>query len=384
MADVLVLGGGIIGLAVAWRLAGGGASVTVLDPSPGAGASNVAAGMIAPVTEAHYGEEPLLGLNLESAAAWPGFASELEQASGLPVGYDDSGTLAIAFDPSDKAALDELHRFQQKLGLESVPIPAARCRQIEPTLAPSIRGGLNVPFDHQVDPRLVTRALLAACRANGVTVVEAAATEIVLSAGAFTGVRTDSGDTITAGQGVLATGWQAGRVKGLPDHAVPPVRPVKGQILRLRLPASLPRPAQTIRAVVRGQSVYLVPRLGGDIVCGATSEELGADTTVTAGAVYALLRDAQAVLPMLSEAELTESAAGLRPGSPDNAAMIGPSVVDRLAVATGHYRHGILLTPVTAAMIAGLLSEGPSSGGSEWERWAVFDPRRFSGEVTKA
>jgi glycine oxidase len=135
---------------------------------------------------------------------------------------------------------------------------------------------------------------------------------------------------------------------------------------------------------VRGQSVYLVPRPGGDIVCGATAEELGTDTTVTAGAVYSLLRDAQAVLPILSEAELAETAAGLRPGSPDNAPMIGPSIVDGLAIATGHYRHGILLAPVTAAMIAELLSEGSSSSGSEWARWAAFDPRRFSGEVTQA
>jgi glycine oxidase len=384
VADVLVLGGGIIGLASAWRLAQAGASVTMLDPSPASGASNVAAGMIAPVTEAHYGEEALLGLNLQSATAWPGFARELEEAAGLPVGYDSSGTLAIAFDPSDKAALDELHRFQDKLGLESEPIPAVRCRQMEPTLAPSIRGGLNVPFDHQVDPRLVTQALLAACRARGVVVNSAAVTEILLSKGGFAGVRTDAGERVVAGQGVLATGWQAGRVQGLPASAVPPVRPVKGQILRLRLPASLPRPSRTIRAVVRGQSVYLVPRPGGDIVCGATAEELGTDTTVTAGAVYSLLRDAQAVLPILSEAELAETAAGLRPGSPDNAPMIGPSIVDGLAIATGHYRHGILLAPVTAAMIAELLSEGSSSSGSEWARWAAFDPRRFSGEVTQA
>jgi glycine oxidase len=373
--DVLVLGGGIIGLSVAWRLAATGATVTVLDPSPGSGATRAAAGMIAPVTEAHYGEEPLLELNLLSAAAWPAFARDLEEASGLHVGYDSTGTLAIAFDPSDKAALDELHRFQAMLELCSTPISASKCRQMEPTLAPSIRGGLDVPFDHQVDPRMVTQALLSACEGAGVTLHAGDVAEILLSKAAFAGVRTEAGDELGASRGVLATGWQAGLVRGLPEAAVPPVRPVKGQILRLRLPTSLPHPSRTIRAVVRGNSVYLVPRANGEMVCGATAEELGPDTRVTAGAVYSLLRDAQAVLPLLSEAEITEVTAALRPGSPDNAPLIGPSIVAGLAVATGHYRHGILLAPVTAELIAELVSAG---GDSRWERWPAVDPRRFS------
>lgn len=374
-ADVLVLGGGIIGLSIARRLAASGAAVSLLDPAPGAGATRAAAGMIAPVTEAHYGEEALLGLNLASASMWPRFASELEEESGLGVGYDSGGTLAIAFDSSDKAALDELHRFQDKLGLASRPASAAACRRMVPALAPGIRGGLDVPSDHQVDPRRVSAALLEACKRAGVKVIDGRAHEVQLSAGRFAAVETDEGDVFAAGSAVLAMGWQSALVSGLPAGAVPPVRPVKGQILRLRLPASLPRPSRTIRAVVRGHSVYLVARSGGEVVCGATVEELGTDSTVTVGAVYSLLRDAQAVLPILYEAELVETMAGLRPGSPDNAPMIGPSIVEGLAVATGHYRNGILLAPVTADIIGDLLA----GGGEQNERWAAFDPRRFAG-----
>lgn len=374
MPDVLVLGGGIIGLSVARRLSSDGASVVLLDPSPGSGATAAAAGMLAPVTEAHYGEEALLRLNLDSAAAWPAFARELEADSGLEVGYDASGTLAIGFDPSDKAALDELHRFQRSLGLDSHLVTALACRRAEPLLAPSIRGGLDVPGDHQVDPRKVARALRRAGEAAGVRLVETGATELLVSGGRCQGARDENGREHKAKWTVLATGWHAGEIGGLSLAMRPPVRPVKGQILRLRLPDSLPRPRRTIRALVRGSFVYLVPRAGGELVCGATSEELGADTRVTAGAVYSLLRDAQAVLPVLSEAELTEAMAGLRPGSPDNAPMIGPGGLEGLAMATGHFRHGILLTPITVSLVADLVASGAGGG---WEGRPEVDPRRF-------
>ena len=377
MPDVLVLGGGIIGLSIAWQLSADGASVSLLDPSPGSGATTAAAGMLAPVTEAHYGEEALIRLNLESATAWPAFARRLESESGLEVGYDASGTLAIGFDPSDKAALDELHGFQVSLGLDSHLATALACRRAEPLLAPSIRGGLDVPGDHQVDPRKVTRALLSAGESAGVRLLATRARELLVAGGRCQGARDDDGREHRADWTVVAAGWQAAEIGGLPAEMRPPVRPVKGQILRLRLPGSLPRPRRTIRALVRGSFVYLVPRAGGEVVCGATSEELGPDTTVTAGAVYSLLRDAQAVLPILSEAELTEAMAGLRPGSPDNAPMIGPGGLEGLAIATGHFRHGILLTPITVSIVADLVSSGT---GAEWEKRPEVDPRRFSSE----
>ncbi|MHB8245388.1 MAG: glycine oxidase ThiO [Acidimicrobiales bacterium] len=375
MPDVLVLGGGIIGLAAAWRIAGSGASVTVLDDNPGSGATRAAAGMIAPVTEAHYGEEPLLELNLASASKWPAFAAELEQASGLPTGYDTSGTIAIGFDASDRAALDEFHLFHQSLGLESHRATASASRKLEPLLAPAISGGLVVPGDHQVDPRQVTAALLEACRLAGAQLLPARAAEIILDRDRFVGVRTATGERVDAGRAVLATGWRSGLVRGLPPYAVPPVRPVKGQVVRLCLPASLPSPSHTIRALVRGQWVYLVPRPGGEVVCGASVEELGEDTTVTAGTIYAILRDAVAVVPVIAEAIFTEVRAGLRPGSPDNAPLIGASAIDGLAIATGHFRHGVLLAPITAEIIAQVVSE---DGARVESQWAAFDPRRFS------
>lgn len=377
--EVLVIGGGVIGLSVAWQLTSEGAAVTVLDPAPGSGASRAAAGMLAPVTEAHYGEEELLALNLESAATWPGFAVRLERESGEEIGYDPSGTLAVAFDASDREALEELHRFQSSLGLPSRPLGASACRELEPALAPGIRGGLDVPGDHQVDPRRLAAALLSACEAGGVTFRREAVSSLLCEKGRFRGAATEAGEHCYADRGVLAAGWQSGLIAGLPEGLRPPVRPVKGQILRLRLDPRLPRPTRTIRALVRGFSVYLVPRRDGELVCGATVEELGPDTRVTAGPVYSLLRDAQAVLPSLYEAELVDAVAGLRPGSPDNAPLIGPSGLPGLVFATGHYRNGILLAPLTGRIICELLRGGDEEA---WSEWPAFDPRRFSSKAS--
>lgn len=376
--DVLVIGGGIIGLSIAWRLAKGEARVTVLDPAPGSGASRAAAGMLAAVTEAHYGEEELLALNLESSRLWPSFATELEQASGEPLGYDSSGTLAIAYDPSDRAALEELHRFQQSLGLESTTLAASACRNLEPALAPGIRGGLDVPSDHQVDPRKVVAALETACGLAGVRLEKVSAEHITIAGGRVASVRSAEGDEMSAGRYVLAAGWQSARLAGLPPEARPPLRPVKGQILRLRLDERLPRPSRTLRAVVRGNTVYLVPRGSGEIVCGATVEEMGTDARVTAGAVYSLLRDAQAIVPALYEAELVECLAGFRPGTPDNVPLIGETAVEGLFMAAGHYRNGVLLAPVTAEIVASLLLEQEAGG---LPSYPAADPRRFAPEA---
>lgn len=373
--DILVIGGGIIGLSIARRLAKDGAAVTVLDPSPGQGATRAAAGMLAPVAEAHYQEEALLALNLESLALWRGFAAELEEESGQQVGYDESGTLAIAFDPSDRALLEELHRFQEGLGLQSTVLTASASRRLEPALAPGIAGGLDVSSDHQVDPRKVATALLAACQRIGVVFQECRAERLQVDGERLVGVRTDQGRDLVAGGYVLAAGWQSGAIAGLSSRQAIPVRPVKGQVLRLALDERAPRPKRTLRAVVRGNSVYLVPREEGRLVCGATVEEMGEDPRVTAGAVYSLLRDAQAVLPSLSEAELLECVVGFRPGSPDNLPLIGQSGVADLLVATGHYRNGILLAPLTAALIAEELS-GNRTTLAAFAR--TTDPRRFA------
>jgi glycine oxidase len=376
--DLLVVGGGVIGLASAWRARQGGAEVVLVDPAPGHGASWAAAGMLAAVTEAHFGEESLLGLNRRSARLWPGFRTELEAATGHDLAYRDDGTLAVAYDAGDRDALLELYRFQQELGLESTWLGPAECRDLEPLLAPVIRGGLFVPFDHHVDPRRLVGALVEACRRVGVSLVADAVAEITVLDDRVLGARCAGGRVIGASQTLLASGWQAAEVPGLPARALPPVRPVKGQILRLRLPVGLPVPRHTVRAISQGTSLYVVVRPDGEIVCGATVEELGADRRVTAGAIYSLMRDAQLVLPMLLEAEFVEATAGLRPGSPDNAPMIGRGVLDGLLVATGHYRNGILLAPVTAEVIAGLVGSGAGSSEPVVPEWALpFDPRRF-------
>ncbi|MGA2210619.1 MAG: glycine oxidase ThiO [Acidimicrobiales bacterium] len=377
-SDLLVIGGGVIGLASAWRARQAGAEVVLLDPSPGHGASWAAAGMLAAVTEAHFGEESLLGLNRRAAAAWPAFRHELEAVSGHDVAYRDDGTLAVAFDGGDRDALHQLYEFQQELGLGSTWLEASECRDLEPLLAPAIRGGLFVPLDHHVDPRRVVGALAQACRAAGVRLVADAVAEVTLAGERVVGARCQGGEVIAASTTLLAAGWQSAALPGLPARALPPVRPVKGQILRLRLPSGWPVPRHTVRAISQGTSLYVVVRPDGEIVCGATVEEMGADRRVTGGAIYSLMRDARLVLPMLLEAEFVEATAGLRPGSPDNAPMIGPGGLEGLLIATGHYRNGILLAPVTAELIAGLMSDASAGSVAELPGWAMaFDPRRF-------
>jgi glycine oxidase len=367
-SDVIVVGGGVIGLAIAWRAALRGLQVTLVDPSPGEGASHYAAGMLAPVTEVHYGEEDLLQLDLASAHRYPSFVAELEDQARTSVGYRECGTLAVAFDADDRAALDDLHRYQTSLGLSSKPLSSRECRQLEPFLAPTVRGGLLVEGDHQVDNRRLVAALLSACADAGVTLHRSRAREFVMVHDRVVGV-----DMLRAEQTVLAAGCWSRDLAGLPPDVLPPVRPVKGQILRLHDDPSRPVISRNVRAVVRGRPIYLVPRADGEIVLGATGEELGYDTRVTVGAVSELLADARELLPGVSELELVETSAGLRPGSPDNAPMIGPSGVDGLLIATGHYRNGILLAPVTADAVADLLVDAEVPA-----HLLRFDPRRFT------
>ncbi|MFR9795539.1 glycine oxidase ThiO [Streptomyces sp. MS06] len=372
--DVLVIGGGIIGLVTAWRAAQRGLAAAVVDPDPGGGAAQVAAGMLAAVTELHHGEQTLLGLNLASARRYPGFAAELTDLTGQDLGYRRCGTLAVALDSDDRAELRELHALQRQSGLDSQWLSGRDCRRLEPMLAPGVRGGLRVDGDHQIDPRRLAAALLAACGRAGVVLHRERAERLTVAGDRATGVVTRSGAVLGAGQVVLAAGSWSGRLAGVPDDVLPPVRPVKGQVLRLSVPQRYaPFLSRTVRAVVRGSQVYLVPRENGELVVGATSEELGWDTTVTAGGVYELLRDAHELVPGLTELPLTETRAGLRPGSPDNAPLLGPTALDGLLLATGHHRNGVLLTPVTGEVLAHALVTG---GLPEEAR--AFSPRRFA------
>lgn len=383
--DLVVVGGGVIGMATAWRAAVGGLAVVVIDPRPGRGASWAAAGMLSPVTEAYYGEEDLLRLNLASARRYPSFVDQLEAASGLPVGYRTTGTLAVAADAGDRAVLEDLHRCHQELGVESEMVSARDCRSLEPMLAPGIRGGLLVTGDHQVDGRALHRALLVAAMAAGVEIRQAAVTEVLVAGDRVTGVRvaggpsdgTAGGVALPAAAVLLAAGCWSATVAGLPPEARPPVRPVKGHILRLRSLSGKPLLERNVRGLAAGRPFYLVPRSDGRMVLGATVEEMGFDTTVRAGAVHDLLHDARAVVPGTAEMELVEAHAGLRPGTPDNLPLLGQSALPGLMVATGHYRNGVLLAPVTADAMTSLLV-----GGTVPEVIAPFSPRRFGAPVT--
>jgi len=371
--DLVVAGGGVIGLSIAWRAASAGMTVTVVDPTPGQGASWAAAGMLGPVGEAHFGEDTLTRLNVEAARAWPRFAHDLEAAAGRPVGYRTGGTLLVAADASDRAAVDDVLQYQVALGLNARRLTSTQCRAAEPLLAPGVRAGVELAEDHQVDNRLVVEALLAACRSVGVSFVEDAVADVTTGPLGATGVTLRWGGRLAAGAVVLAAGCHSGQVGGVPDSLRPPVRPVKGLTIRLRSLDGTPRLQRTLRGLVRGRSCYLVPRSDGTVVVGATVEEKGFDLTVQAGAVVDLLDDARRLVPAVDEYELSETTTGLRPGSPDNAPIVGATGLPGLVVATGHYRNGILLAPVTADAVVALLG----GAGVDGALFAAFGPQRF-------
>lgn len=358
---VHIVGGGVIGLACAWELSRNGHEVTVVAPAPGRdGASWVAAGMLAPVTEAQFGESTLTALLLEGARLWPGFAAALEGSAGQPIGFDTTGTVTVALDASDRASLDDLLAYQHSLGLRAIRRSASECRALVPALSPTLRGGIEVPGDHQVDNRALLAALGAACCNAGVAFVEGT----VSAVGAGPELVLADGRRLRPDHVVLAAGTGLPAIAGLEGAGLPEVRPVKGHILRLR-PApgghagTAPLLTRTVRGLVRGHSVYLVPRRDGSVVVGATVEERGDDTAVLAGAVHELLCDARAIVPGLDELELAEAAAGLRPATPDNTPRIGWTAAEGVVVAVGHFRNGILLAPLTAGAVVDLLDRRP-------------------------
>ncbi|GAA4230267.1 glycine oxidase ThiO [Actinomadura meridiana] len=372
--EIVIVGAGIIGLATAWRAAAGGATVTLVDPEPASGASSVAAGMLTPVSELTYGEEPLLRLGLASRDRYGAFVAELEELTGHDTGYRTDGIIEVAFDADDLTYLDDLRRFQESVGITVQALTGRECRRLEPMLAPGVRGGLLAPEDGSIDPRRLTPALLAAGERLGVRLVRQRATGIVIEHDTAVGVTLDDGTTLRADRTLLAAGSWSGDLDGLPPGTVPPVRPVKGQVIRLH--TRTPFLNRTTRGLVKGSPVYLVPRADGEIVVGATQEELGFDTRVTAGGLWELLRDARELLPGVTELEFVEVSAGLRPGSPDNAPVMGPSALPGLFVGTGHFRNGVLLTPVSADILSAMLLDGPVPAVAE-----PFSPSRFSPEV---
>lgn len=411
-ADVAVIGGGVIGHGIAWEARRSGRSVVLIDDAPGSGASWAAAGMLAPVSELHYQEEELLGLMLDASERWPQFAADLGRVSGRGSGYLATPTLTVGADAADRQALMDLRGVQQANGLAVEPLTVREARRREPLLSPAIACALDTPADHQVDPRRLVecfRAALAnhltagrglAGTAGADTAVAGAldgfavadrAVALEWADGGVVGVRLAGGGLVLAGETVVANGMAAGSLDNLPSGLRLPLRPVHGDILRLSVPQHLqPLLTSTVRGLVRGVPVYLVPREDGTVVIGATQREdalagVGAASGVSAGGVYQLLRDAQVLVPAVAELELLECTARARPATPDNAPLLGrvtvdgkdgsPAHIPGLIVATGFFRHGVLLTPAAATICRDLMD------GKADPRWQPFSPDRFSGRI---
>jgi len=365
----VVIGTGVIGLSIAWRLAQAGCSVAVYDRAGvGRGASWAAAGMLAAAVETEPGEEKLLALTLESQRLWPGFAREVEAASGISVGYRDEGTIVVALTRDDAEQLRFSYEFQRSLGLEIGWLSAVEALRREPHLRPGIPGAVLSPNDHQVDNRLLASALAEAARRAGAVLYEhCPVREVETSGGCARGVVTNRGGE-PADIVILAAGAWSREIAGIPASFLPPVRPIKGQMLALSMDPAAP----LLRHVIWLPRGYLVPRLDGRLIVGATVEERGFDDRLTAGGLLALIEGAWRAVPAIEELPVAETWVGFRPGSRDDAPMLGPSGIDQFVVATGHHRNGILLTPITAAAISAYVLTGQMP-----EVVLPFTPDRF-------
>jgi glycine oxidase len=368
---VLIVGGGVIGLSAAWRLARAGAGVTVIERDRVAqGASRVAAGMLAPIAEAGHGhgDEALMRFARASLARYPSFAAELEHDADLPVPVDARGTLFVALDRDDAEAIRRAYEFRRSLGLAVEWLPGAQVREVEPLLAPRANAAMLIPDDRQVDPRALVAALARACAHRGVTIRESTTVErIVVSGDDAVGVRTPQGDVETEVVVVAAGAWSGG-LEGVPIGTLPPVRPVKGQIVRLRGTNGF-----ALAHVIRTPRVYVLPKPDGSVLVGATQEEAGFDSRPSAGGVKDLLEHAWDVLPAVYELPFESVEVGFRPAARDHLPIIGAAGVHGLVMATGHFRSGILLAPATAdAVVAGIAT------GRFGDEVAAFSPARFA------
>jgi len=371
--SVAIIGGGVIGLSIGWRLEQAGCPVTIFERGePGRGASWAAAGMLAAGIEAEPTEEPLFQLGRWSQSLWPRFAADLEEAAGRKIGYDPTGTLVCAFTRDQAAKLQRGIEFQSRIGGVFEWLTGRAAREKEPGLAANLVAAAFSPHDHQVDNRLLGPALAIAFQRAGGTLIHGLEAALDMEAGRVVGVHTAE-SRHKADITVLAAGPWSRLVPGLPKAAAPPIRPLKGQMLALTMPAEAP----LIRHVVWGANCYLVPRGDGRLIVGATTEEKGFDDQITAGGVLGLLDDAWRTLPGIEELPIQEMWTGFRPGSPDDMPILGASPVEGLVLATGHHRNGILLTPATAELIANYILTGQAD-----PRMTAFGLDRFeSGRV---
>jgi glycine oxidase len=372
-ADVAIVGAGVCGLSIGWRLAERGLKVAVFERErAGAGASRAATGMLAAAAEVEPGEDDLLPLSLESQRLWPAFRDAVEAASGLSIDYRADGILLVALGREEVERLRFRFDLQQRLSLATEWLSGSAVRQREPGLRPSVAAGILCPGDHQVDARRVVAALAAAFAAAGGTLVENCPVEgLEFAAGCAAGVATGRG-TCRAKTVVLAAGAWSAALPGLPAAAMLPVRPLKGQSLALKMPASQP----TLARMVWTEQIYMAPKSDGRLIVGGTVEEKGFDASLTAGGVYARLDGARRALPSIEELAIDEIWCGFRPTSQDDAPILGETAVPGLLVATGHHRNGILLAPATAEAIADLVLDGAMRGAAAHFTAARFHARR--------
>lgn len=363
--DSVVVGGGVMGSAIALRLARGGQKVLVLEKAvPGAEASGAAGGILGPQIE---GEEdgPLFRLCLTSREEHRELAADLRESTGIDVGWRNCGLLKVALACDDLGPLAHKLAWQRSIGLRVEELSGDEVRKLEPHLSAEVTMGLHFPDECQVDPRQLVKALPLAAQRAGATFRPALVRRVLVENGRAVGLQLD-GETIHAGAVVLAAGAWTTLVEGtgLPAHAVAPVR---GQMVRLD--SREPR----LRRIVFTPRGYLVPRPDGTLLTGSTMERVGYDKRVTAGGVAGILRNALAAVPSLADAELTETWSGLRPAPVDGLPLIGSGPAEQLYVASGHHRNGILLTPATARLVADAVLTGRDP-----EALAPFSPKRFA------
>ena len=352
--DVAVVGAGLIGLGIAFELAERGATVAVYDRAePARAASWAGAGMLAPHTEG-VRDEDLLELCEASLAEYPAFVERVREAGGIDPQLHLDGVVETAFDDRAFEAMRRRADELRERGVARDVLERDALLAAEPWLGPRVTGGLLLRGEGYVDNRRFGRALVAACHARGVTIVRAQSVCVECDARRVLGVRTDLGFR-SSGAVVNACGAWAAQLDGIPADALPRVEPVKGQMFALEVPLGL------VKRPTWVPGAYVVPRDDGRLLVGATVERVGYDARVTAGGLETLLHSALAAAPALAGFTVSETWAGLRPATPDGLPYLGPTRIDGLFVATGHFRNGILLAPSTARLLAGAILDGPQS-----------------------
>ena len=368
LPDVLIVGGGVMGCAVAWRIAQTGAAVTVLERAlPGAEASTKAAGMLAVQGEVE-GPGPFLDLCLASRRRWPDFAGELHEVSGVDVGLSMRGVLYPALNPAEATRLRRTAALQTSLGMIARLLSSSEMLELEPSLGPGLSLGLFAEADGQVAPVPLARALHRAAQNAGVRFrTGVVAVGIATEGGRTLGVHIDAGDLMSAGQVVVAGGAWTSLLQGLglPRGAV---RPARGQLVALATPSP-----PVARPVFAGGLGYILPTPDGRTLVGSTMEMVGFDRAVTLEGLEHMAGVARQLAPVLAKAPVQGHWCGFRPWTPDELPLMGPAEVSGLHLASGHFRSGILLAPITAeAVAAGVLGDTPPLD------LTPFRPGRFS------